>query len=92
MSSPVSEPTGAEDVEDVRAITAIMARFHRAFVAGDEGPRAAAFAARTPTPHGDAWPTETPDRTSPDLLCGAAGVGLAFLRVLAPEAVTPAIG
>jgi uncharacterized protein (TIGR02246 family) len=48
MSSPVSEPAGAEDVEAVRAITAITAiveRFHRAFVAGDAGPLAADYAA-----------------------------------------------
>ena len=37
MSNPVSEPAGAETVEDVRAITAIVERWSRAFPAGDAG-------------------------------------------------------
>src|SRR5262245_23044855 len=41
MSSPVPDPTAAEDV---RAITAIVERFNRAFATGDAGPIADDYA------------------------------------------------
>ncbi len=44
-----------------------------------------AFANRTSTPAGDAWPADEPGLLSPDFICGAAGVGHFFLRLLAPE-------
>ena len=44
MSSSGSEPAGAEAVADVRAITAIVERWTRAFPAGDVGPIAADYA------------------------------------------------
>jgi hypothetical protein len=37
------------------------------------------------TPAGDAWPIDVPERYSPDFMCGAAGVGHFFLRLVAPE-------
>jgi len=40
----VPEPAGAEAVEDVRAITAIVERWTRAFPAGDAGPLADEYA------------------------------------------------
>jgi lantibiotic modifying enzyme len=46
-----------------------------------------AFASRTRTAEGDVWPADTPGLSSPDLMCGAAGVGHFFLRLLAPERV-----
>ena len=42
---------------------------------------------RTSTAEGDVWPADAPGLSSPDLMCGAAGVGHFFLRVLAPERV-----
>jgi hypothetical protein len=38
---------------------------------------------------GDVWPADAPGLSSPDLMCGAAGVGHCFLRVLAPEPAGP---
>ena len=46
-----------------------------------------ALAYRVPGPDGDAWQADAPGATSPDYLCGAAGVGHFFLRLAAPEAV-----
>jgi lantibiotic modifying enzyme len=46
-----------------------------------------ALASRTTTAEGDVWPADAPGLSSPDLMCGAAGVGHFFLRVLAPERV-----
>ncbi|MBI3974665.1 MAG: hypothetical protein HY332_25600 [Chloroflexi bacterium] len=52
--------------------------------------RAHDFAARTliyrkSTPEGDVWQGDDPLSTSPDFLCGAAGVGHFFLRLLDPD-------
>jgi lantibiotic modifying enzyme len=46
-----------------------------------------ALAYRVPGPAGAAWQADEPGLTSPDYLCGAAGVGHFFLRLAAPEAV-----
>lgn len=42
---------------------------------------------RTIGPDGDVWQADEPGTSSPDLMCGAAGVGHFFLRLLAPERV-----
>jgi lantibiotic modifying enzyme len=43
-----------------------------------------ALAYRRPTPAGDVWQGDDPLSVSPDFLCGAAGVGHFFLRLLDP--------
>ena len=54
--------------------------------------RAHAFAARaltyrTAAPAGDVWQGDAPDSASPDLMCGAAGVGHFLLHLLEPDRV-----
>jgi hypothetical protein len=46
-----------------------------------------ALAYRQVTSEGDAWQADEPGTTSPDLMCGASGVGHFFLRLLAPGRV-----
>ena len=43
------------------------------------------FAYRKTTPEGDVWPADEPGYDSPDFMCGAAGTGHFFLRLLAPD-------
>lgn len=47
----------------------------------------AALSYRRETPNGDVWQGDDLLSTSPDFLCGAAGVGHFFLRLLDPEAI-----
>jgi lantibiotic modifying enzyme len=49
------------------------------------------LAYRTTGAAGDTWPADEPGTAAPDFLCGAAGVGHAFLRLLAPSVVPPAL-
>jgi lantibiotic modifying enzyme len=49
------------------------------------------LAYRTPTPAGESWPSDTPPRSAPDLMCGAAGTGQVFLRLLNPHGVPMAL-
>lgn len=46
-----------------------------------------AFSYRETKPEGDIWQSDEPGYYSPDFLCGAAGVGHFFLRLLAPDRV-----
>jgi hypothetical protein len=57
--------------------------------ARDFGRRMLAY--RTPTPEGETWPSDAPPQSAPDLLCGAAGVGQVFLRLLNPQHVPLAL-
>ena len=57
--------------------------------AGAFGRRMRAYGA--PTPQGETWPSDAPPQAAPDLLCGAAGVGHVFLRLLHPGDVPMAL-
>jgi Lanthionine synthetase C-like protein len=46
---------------------------------------------RMVTPEGEAWPSDAPPQQAPDLLCGAAGVGHVFLRLLHPRDLPTAL-
>jgi lantibiotic modifying enzyme len=71
---------------------ALFVALHRATRRSTWLERAHAFAARaltyrTATPAGAVWQADAPDSTSPDLMCGAAGVGHFLLHLLEPERV-----
>jgi hypothetical protein len=71
---------------------ALFLALHRATRRSRWLERAHAFAARAltyraATPAGDVWQADAPDATSPDLTCGAAGVGHFLLHLLEPERV-----
>jgi lantibiotic modifying enzyme len=57
--------------------------------AGDFAGRALAY--RIPAPGGETWQADDPGHSSPDYLCGAAGVGHFFLRLGAPQTVRMAL-
>lgn len=42
-------------------------------------------------PDGDAWPSDDPPHPAPDFLCGAAGTGHVYLRLLDSDGVAPAL-
>ena len=42
-------------------------------------------------PEGDRWPCDAPPWTAPDFLCGAAGTGHVFLRLLDPGRIPMAL-
>jgi lantibiotic modifying enzyme len=74
----------------------LLLELHRVTGRGRWLERARAFGRRmraygTPTPAGETWPSDAPPLAAPDLLCGAAGVGHVFLRLLHPQDVPMAL-